>query len=391
MAFVAECPFCVLKLQKVPDHRLGDSIECPRCHNRFTLTALINPKFRTATTQAASGTPGRPAPAVVRPPAAPPPVVGAGTVPGLSLISTEHAAATADTFTHEAAAVPSEAPVPATAPELQSVPAPAIPRPPLNVPGVVSFLLGSLALCSALLFHAYAACLVMSALGIVLALAGLGATLLARTGVHFPVTGFIVSGAVFLLAIFSPGRIGLPPRSAGIVDDGKQAIVPLGNKGMQPFQPAEETAWTDASREFVQQGDVRVRITSVSLKAPGSGDQKGKKLSQEKYLFITLRLNNVGVARRVEYASWGEPGENTARLSDTGAKTYRLRAPSGNLTVAGHVRSASLAPGKYVEDVLVFETPAADVQSLRLELPAQACGMSGVFRFRIPTSMISKL
>ncbi|TMQ29007.1 MAG: hypothetical protein E6K70_26285, partial [Planctomycetota bacterium] len=117
----------------------------------------------------------------------------------------------------------------------------------------------------------------------------------------------------------------MPPRSAGIVDDGKQAIVPLGNKGMQPFQPAREIRWTDASREFAQQGDVRIRITSVSLKAPGSGDQKEKKPNQEKYLFITLRLNNVGVARRVEYASWGEPGENTARLSDSGGKTYRLR------------------------------------------------------------------
>jgi len=57
--------------------------------------------------------------------------------------------------------------------------------------------------------------------------------------------------------------------------------------------------------------------------------------------------------------------------------------------VAGHVRTASLAPGKYVEDVLVFEPPAADVQSLRLELPAEACGRSGVFRFQIP-GMISK-
>src|SRR5437016_14654358 len=43
MAFIAECPFCRVKLQKVPDHREGDSTECPRCRNLFTLAIMISP------------------------------------------------------------------------------------------------------------------------------------------------------------------------------------------------------------------------------------------------------------------------------------------------------------------------------------------------------------
>src|SRR5437870_5575695 len=51
MAFIAECPFCRVKLQKVPDHREGDSTECPRCHNLFTLAAMISPpKLRPSST-----------------------------------------------------------------------------------------------------------------------------------------------------------------------------------------------------------------------------------------------------------------------------------------------------------------------------------------------------
>ena len=43
MAFIAECPFCHIKLQKVPDYREGSSVECPRCKNLFTLTVMISP------------------------------------------------------------------------------------------------------------------------------------------------------------------------------------------------------------------------------------------------------------------------------------------------------------------------------------------------------------
>src|SRR2546426_814435 len=50
MAFIAECPFCHIKLQKVPDYREGSSVECPRCKNLFTLTVMISPPKPRAST-----------------------------------------------------------------------------------------------------------------------------------------------------------------------------------------------------------------------------------------------------------------------------------------------------------------------------------------------------
>ena len=103
MPFVAECTFCRLMLQGVPDQRLGSSAKCPRCHSSFTLApmsedraATRNPrivvkKAEASTTSADIATPlpspsvlaaeGRNEAEVVRPP--PPqetelPVSGAG-------------------------------------------------------------------------------------------------------------------------------------------------------------------------------------------------------------------------------------------------------------------------------------------------------------------------
>src|SRR5207245_10033917 len=44
MAFTAECSFCRLMLEGVPDEANGASVECPRCKNRFTLAAMIQPR-----------------------------------------------------------------------------------------------------------------------------------------------------------------------------------------------------------------------------------------------------------------------------------------------------------------------------------------------------------
>jgi hypothetical protein len=54
------------------------------------------------------------------------------------------------------------------------------------------------------------------------------------------------------------------------------------------------------------------------------------------------------------------------------------------------VSSASVHPGKSVEDVVVFEEPVARAEYLRLELPASAFGGTGKLRFQIPKSMIER-
>jgi hypothetical protein len=54
------------------------------------------------------------------------------------------------------------------------------------------------------------------------------------------------------------------------------------------------------------------------------------------------------------------------------------------------VPSASICPGKSVEDVVVFEEPVARAEYLRLELLASTFKGTGMLRFQIPKSMIEK-
>ncbi len=108
---------------------------------------------------------------------------------------------------------------------------------------------------------------------------------------------------------------------------------------------------------------------------------------------ITLQITNTGAARTVNFSSWGEPSTSSQNgrpiLLDNLGKSYRRKTIGSDRELAGHVRSAAIAPGQTVEDVLVFEAPAPEIVFLSLELPGSAVGLSGAFKLEIPRQMIS--
>src|SRR5262249_41683921 len=115
---------------------------------------------------------------------------------------------------------------------------------------------------------------------------------------------------------------------------------------------------------------------------------KKRRFSRERCLAIRLRVRNVGVERRFEYTSWAEAADPpAATLRDAQGKVYRLKS-FGPDAVLGHTMKGSVTPGKFVEDVLVFEPPPKEVEFLRLELAAAACGGTGKLLIQIPGSMI---
>ena len=56
--------------------------------------------------------------------------------------------------------------------------------------------------------------------------------------------------------------------------------------------------------------------------------------------------------------------------------------------VRGRIREATLRPGYYAQDGLVFQPPPAKVRHLRLELAGEAVGLPEPFRFHIPRELI---
>jgi hypothetical protein len=76
-------------------------------------------------------------------------------------------------------------------------------------------------------------------------------------------------------------------------------------------------------------------------------------------------------------------------LRDPSGKAYPRKTFPG-AEVAGQVHRASIYPGQFKDDLLVFEPPPADVEYLRLELPAANAGAAGLFRLTIPKSIIRR-
>ena len=130
-------------------------------------------------------------------------------------------------------------------------------------------------------------------------------------------------------------------------------------------------------------------VNSVTVKPVEYKDARGKQAAtREKYLVIGLRLSNVGINHTIDYASWGESGqigaERSPRLQDNLGRTYSLKTLEPGTEVAGRLRLATIGPLKAVQDVVVFEPPAAGIDSLRLELPCSVFGAADKFRLIIP-------
>jgi hypothetical protein len=255
--------------------------------------------------------------------------------------------------------------------------------------GLLSFFVGSLAVLFATLPVLQTLLVPLSGLGLVLGLWGLatyrpqrGRRILPLLGTAVSLLGLGYAGVNFVLS-GGPRTLSAAPAQTS-----PRAVVGMGPRAGDAPTPTGETDWVDASREALQMGDVRVRITSVTVGPVEFKSEKQRRFSRERCLAIRFRVRNVGVERRFEYTSWAEPSEPpAATLRDAQGKVYRIRS-FGPDVVLGHTAKGLVTPGKFVEDVLVFDPPARDVEFLRLELAATACGGKGKLLLQIPGSMI---
>jgi hypothetical protein len=360
MPFIAECLFCHRKL-RAPDHAAGWSVPCPSCGNQFTLVPMAHPPEHYTLTSAA----GAPA--------------------------TSAAAAAGLVHADGQAGLP---------PRVQPLPPPPIvaageaaARPAPSYLGVAALFLGSVALLCASLPGPDVLTLPCSGLGLAAGLVGVLWALSLERRPILPLAGTAVNGAVLAIACLWPGVFN--PLNVRRADPqaAQPRAVPMGRGSTGRSEaPAAEDAWVDASHEAVQRGDVRVRVLSAVLRAVPFKDPDRARAARDRQLLVTLRVYNLGAERRVPYESWGEPAAgreaDLPRLHDSTGKTYRLRSFDPGVEVVGRTPHASLSPGKYVDDVLVFEPPTVIPEYLRLELPASACGGGGTFRLQLPREMV---
>jgi len=118
---------------------------------------------------------------------------------------------------------------------------------------------------------------------------------------------------------------------------------------------------------------------------------------QRNYLQVYLRIKNLG-AETVQYASWqgnsfaADGQQVRATLVDDQGHSYPMQQFTHVAGLQGHTPRAILANNEEVGDVVVFTLPpSVDSQAIRhfrLELPAEAYGGSGVYRFEFPPQSI---
>jgi hypothetical protein len=259
---------------------------------------------------------------------------------------------------------------------------------PINRVGLASFLCGSLALLLASIPYLKYLAPPLSAGGLVLGALGIIACFRKGDGWLFAAAGLAMSLPVFCLVTFALFR-----HQTGGPSDHQQQLIPLRSQTNLSNPASLESDWVDASKDAVQRGDLRVRLVSAAIQPVELKEPSGKKHFSKKCLVIKLRISNAGAGRLLQYSGWtrttAEEAAAKPLVYDPAGKTYAVKVFEPGHEVVGHVARASIPPGKWVDDVLVFEAVPPRVESLRLDLPLQALAMEGKVRFQIPGRMIA--
>jgi hypothetical protein len=155
-----------------------------------------------------------------------------------------------------------------------------------------------------------------------------------------------------------------------------------------PRKPAEQ--WI-ALRPggSVSQGDISVRIDSLSVGKVGLATLGEPAESQDDLLRIRLTISNKSDARKIDYTPWHTDGyrfyDYKATLEDELGNNYRRIGFTVTTKVIGQqVNQATIYKDQPLKEVLVFEKPVAKARFLKLTLPGENLALPASFRLRIP-------
>jgi hypothetical protein len=231
----------------------------------------------------------------------------------------------------------------------------------------------------------------LSGVGVALGLLGvLSATGGRPRGPLFAVAGAVLSGLVLGVSLLAPSVLGPRYEASRLrsdYDPDAVRVVPLrldpgGSEGL------EHDGYADASRAAVQQGFIRVRVTGATL-GPLSSREPKRKPTAQPYLSVGVRVQHLGHGPAVRFIHWGVTEERA--VPPAAAEADGLRLPArlnwADLPVRP-VLVQELWSGLAAETLLLFDPPTSP-GTVRLELPAEAWGGRGAFRFLIPRSMIT--
>lgn len=197
----------------------------------------------------------------------------------------------------------------------------------------------------------------------------------------------LLGGLLLVVLLVKAGREEVEP--AAKTPDGRPIIA---------FTPNESrsSGWSNVADGIV----IHLNDVAVDVEYVGYGDVRAKDennrviVSQERnYLQVYINIKNLGPTP-LRYNSWygnsfvSDDGPVGATLVDDSDRQYEMLSFTGVTEVQGHTRRALLGMNEVAKDVLVFVIPSSvnprTIGYFHLDLPADAYGGAGVYRFEIP-------
>ena len=171
----------------------------------------------------------------------------------------------------------------------------------------------------------------------------------------------------------------------------------LGSSQIVHWTPASSrsSGWSSVARGVA----IALNSLAVDVQYVGFGEVRARDAynrvvvsDQRNYLQVYLKIKNLG-AGSVKYISWqgnsfaADGQQVRATLVDDQGRSYPMQEFAHVAGLKGHTPSAILANKEETQDVVVFAIPESvdrrTIGHFRLELPAEAYGGSGVYRFEI--------
>jgi hypothetical protein len=250
------------------------------------------------------------------------------------------------------------------------------------------------------------------ALGLLLGVIALLVAIVGRSsGLAFSLAGIGTSlGAIFLsFSITSAASKAISDAMEAEAGPVAQASTPVGTTAGAPIQPAhsragtadvppsapdkKEAEWVMAPTP-VQLGGVEVKVVSAKVAPVALRGPTGEGRSEESQLILTIEVTNTKQNRKIDYRTWagGDVSfdRDFAMLKDNFKNNYKRITFGIFDRPIGRVVSESIYPGKNLRDVLVFEAPLDNVEYLDLDMPGKNVNEDGIFKIRIPATMIGE-
>jgi hypothetical protein len=136
----------------------------------------------------------------------------------------------------------------------------------------------------------------------------------------------------------------------------------------------------------------RVRVTMQSANTEPIEvipiNQSGARKTPRAYFRVVLKIDNLS-PDELKYTGWAIDsghGEHPATLKDDTGNSHKQVYWTSR--IVGQTTSAKIKPGESITDVLVFEPTGTYAKYLKLSLPAESCGGTGLLRIKIPRTRV---